>query len=220
MSIKCKKIITKRCDFIAEIVAGKDVLDIGCVDHDINNLDRSHWLHGKLVKTAKSVLGVDYESDQVAAMNAEGYNAVVADATQMKLHKTFDVIVAGEIIEHVLNPGKFLDCVRQHLTNTGELILTTPNANCLVYFLENLFIGREIDNPDHVALYSPVTIRLLLEKCGFEVTKTVFIAENTSYCHKNKFVRLLAHLKHGVQVVVGALQPSLCHHMLVIAKKK
>jgi SAM-dependent methyltransferase len=142
-------------------------------------------------------------------MKCEGYNVVAADATNFSLDQEFDAIVAGELLEHLLNPGLFLECARRHLATNGILIMTTPNANCLIYFLENLILGREIDNPDHVAIYSPTTIALLLKKCGFTVDGIVFLAENTAYCHTSYAAKILVYLKQAVQLAIGYVSPSI-----------
>lgn len=218
--MKYPRLITNRCKYIPTLVKGLRVLDIGCVDHNLENRKHGHWLHDRLIQSASSVLGLDYEEEQVEQMKREGYHVVAADATDFSLSQEFDAIVAGELIEHVPNPGLFLACARKHLVSNGTLILTTPNANNLVYFLENLILGREIDNPDHVALYSPTTITLLLKKCGFRVDGIVFLAENTAYCHSARISKILVYLKQAVQLAIGFLRPSICHHMIVIAKKE
>src|SRR3989344_1844461 len=41
--------------------------------------------------------------------------------------KTFDVIYAGEVIEHLYDPDKFLDECNRVLKDNGFLIITTPN---------------------------------------------------------------------------------------------
>jgi SAM-dependent methyltransferase len=196
------------------------ILDVGCVEHNLENRKRGHWLHEKLINQASSVLGLDYEENEIAQMIREGYNAVAGDATKFSLSKTFDAIVAGELIEHVLNPGLFLECASKHLDRKGVLILTMPNANCLSYFLENLLLGHEIDNPDHVALYSPITITYLLKKCGFVVDGIVFLAENTAYCHQSLVCKMLVFIKQAIQLALGFIRPSMCHHMIVIAHRK
>lgn len=218
--MKYPRLVTDRCRYLPELVRGRRVLDIGCVEHNLENRKRGRWLHDRLAKTASSILGLDYEVEQVEQMKREGYNVVAADATCFSLPERFEAVVAGEVIEHLLNPGLFLECARKHLAPDGLLVLTTPNANCLVYFLENLFLGREIDNPDHVALYSPTTLSLLLAKCGFAVEGIVFLAENTAYCHTSAVHKILVYLKQAAQLALGMIRPSLCHHMIVVARPK
>lgn len=213
------RVASNRCRFISELVRGRNVLDIGCVEHNLQNRDRGHWLHEYLRKTAKTLVGLDYETEAINALADEGYDVVVGNATCFDLGRTFETVVAGEVIEHIDNPGLFLDCVHRHLTTSGEIILTTPNANCLIYFLENLLLGHEIDNPDHVSIYSPRTISLVLSRHGFEVTNVVFLAENTMHCHRSHAARVLVGIKLLAQRLLASLQPSVCHHMLVIARK-
>lgn len=43
----------------------------------------------------------------------------------------FDVVIAGEIIEHLLDTDKFLDNICRVLKPKGHLVLTTPNAASL-----------------------------------------------------------------------------------------
>lgn len=215
-----KNLSFDRCRLISEFVAGKDVLDIGCVEHNLENRRKGKWLHEHICKSAASTLGLDYEAAEIEKMKAEGYKVIAADATSFDLGRQFDVIVAGETLEHILNAHGFLSCIRRHLRADGRLLLTTPNANCLIYFAENLLLGREIDNPDHVAIYSPTTMAKLLSKCGFSVERFVFLAENTAYCHESSIAKALVHLKQGVQVTFGLVRPSLCHHFITIAKSQ
>ena len=217
--MKYPRLVRDRCSYIPSLIKGMRVLDIGCVEHNLENRKRGHWLHDHLIKSSASVLGLDYEVDQIEQMRKEGYNVFAADATNFSLSERFDAIVAGELIEHLLNPGLFLECARKHLNPKGLLVMTTPNANCLIYFFENMILGREIDNPDHVALYSPTTISLLLRKCGFVVEDIVFLAENTAYCHASHTARILVYMKQAIQLVFGILRPSMCHHMIVIARR-
>ena len=126
-------------------------------------------------------MGLDYEKDQVEVLRREGFNVVCADATNFDLDERFDLIVAGEIIEHLTCPGKLLECARRHLAPRGKLALTCPNANNILYFLENCLMGREQDNADHTCLFSPTTMSVLLHKCGYRAVSFHFVAENLAY---------------------------------------
>lgn len=220
--MKLPRIIFNRCNYIAELVRGKKVLDVGCVEHSFENSLKkgSRWLHRRIKEAATSVLGLDYEAAEVLKMQLAGYNARWADAEDFDLNEKFDLIMAGELLEHLSNPGKFLECAHRHLSDGGHLIITTPNANCMIYFLENLLLGREIDNTDHCCLYSPVTISTLLSRHGFKVVKHVFVAENTAYHHTAVTAKILTGIKQVFQVSIGWIQPSMCHHMITIATIK
>lgn len=217
-----QRLIYDRCDFLSELARDKNVLDIGCVEHSFENSVKrgSRWLHKRIKESATTVLGIDYEKEEVIKMQRAGYNVIQADAENFDLNQTYDIVMAGELLEHLSNPGNFLTCARRHLKPEGRLVLTTPNANCLIYFLENLILGHEIDNIDHVAIYSPTTIAQLLKRHGLEVEKHLFLAENTSFHHNSLTAKFLTNIKQALQVTLGYIQPSLCHHMITIAKLK
>src|ERR1035437_6095364 len=104
--------IFHRAAFIAALAKGKRVLDIGCVNHTLSTRNQSHWLHGLLRQQAAYLVGLDYESEPIEALRKEGYNVLCADATAFNLHEQFDLVIAGEIIEHLTCPGKILECAK------------------------------------------------------------------------------------------------------------
>src|SRR5688572_22095790 len=214
------RLVTDRYKLFREFVAGKEVLDVGCVNHSLETREGErgkYWLHDHLRATAKHVVGLDYEEADVAKMKTQGYDVIAADATNFDLGRQFDMVVAGEILEHVINPGGFLASVKRHLKPGGVLVTSTPNANCLIFFLENLILGREIDNSDHVTIYSPTTIAKLYEKCGFELKEVIFLAQNTAYLHKSPLKRLLVNIKQLLQVGIGVVRPQMSMHFITIA---
>ena len=188
-----RRITLDRCAFLANIVRDKKVLDVGCVEHSFENSVKkgSYWLHQRIAETAASVLGIDYEEEEILRMRQAGYNAACANAEDFDLHDRFDVVVAGELLEHLSNPGKFLACAYRHLHDDGRLVLSTPNANCMIYFLENILLGREIDNHDHCCIYSPTTLARLLSRHGFTVKEHVFVAECTAFHHTSMMAKFL-----------------------------
>ena len=114
----------RRLELILDEVKDTDsVLDVGFAlrDHAEGNV----WLHELLCQKARRVVGVDRIIPGVAETN--NYNIVTADAESMKLNEKFDLIIAGELIEHLSNPGLFLEGARKHLKEGGRLILTSPN---------------------------------------------------------------------------------------------
>ena len=77
------------------------------------------------------------------------------------LSERFEAIVAGDVIEHMSNPGLFLDNCRRHLEPGGELLLTTPNAKWPTVFLR--------PNPTHALWHDRHTLLHLLDRHGFAV---------------------------------------------------
>lgn len=143
-------------DFLSQFVQGKTVLDVGCVDHSASVEREDHWLHKHLARSARSIVGLDILESDAAELRRRGYEVVCGDAMTVSLNRTFDVVVAGEIIEHIDNPAAFVSNMARHLNERGRLIRTTPHAFFILHFLESIFSSAERRwNPQHVAWLLP-----------------------------------------------------------------
>lgn len=157
-------------DFLAQLVKGKKVLDVGCVQHSAEQELEGTWLHRHIVRNATYVLGLDILKTDVEELARRGYNVVCGDATTATLNDSFDVITAGEIIEHIGNPQLFLANMARHLNDDGRLVLTTPYPFFVLHFVESvIFDPDERWNREHVAWFCPFTLRNLIERCGLTV---------------------------------------------------
>jgi SAM-dependent methyltransferase len=163
-----------RHDFLVERARGKRVVHVGFVDELMaTKLAAGVWLHGRLAETAESLVGLDTADDGVAWANANGFEAHVVDAQSAEAVAALglepaDLVIAGEIIEHLDAPGPFLRAMHRLVRPGGELVLTTPNAYRLLNFLAPLS-GSELVHPDHTSWQSPRTLRTLLERSGWRV---------------------------------------------------
>jgi 2-polyprenyl-3-methyl-5-hydroxy-6-metoxy-1,4-benzoquinol methylase len=168
MSIS-KEITDPRIQDIVHEVNGGRVLDIGCVQHDPGKRHDPNWLHQHLYEPAESVLGVDRDIEGVEKLQEAGYNVVTGDAEVLDIDGQYDYVVAGELIEHLSNPGEFLESVKDRLTDGGCLILTTRNVWCwarLKYLIQEAGVPC---NPEHTRYHDEVTLRQLLERHGYHV---------------------------------------------------
>lgn len=166
-------------DYIAALVRGKKVLDVGCVDHTAQKEMGAAWLHSMLAKSASSILGLDILEDDVRQLAAKGYSVVCGDAMTVDLSDEFDAIVAGELIEHLDNPGQFIANMRRHLNPDGILILTTPNPFYALHFVEFAFSSPEKRwNPQHVEWFCPFTLDNLLKRHDMHVDDCIYFARS------------------------------------------
>ena len=78
-----------------------------------------------------------------------------------------DLITAFEVIEHIVNPDKFMENVRINLSDEGIFILSTPNVGGF----ETVTLKEKSHSCwfDHVRLYNTESLKLLLNRNGFEV---------------------------------------------------
>jgi predicted TPR repeat methyltransferase len=163
-----------RCRYVIERCRDKSVLHLGCVDHPFlrERLESGELLHARIHAAAHTLYGVDTSAAGIETMRRAGYdNLFVGDVERLSdipLDRKFDVIIAGELVEHLQNPGLFLRAVPPLLAEGGHLVVTVPSAQSIRIFA-NALRGREVVHPDHNAYYSPTTLRHLLESCGLDV---------------------------------------------------
>ena len=164
---------------ILQRVRGPSVLDVGCTGYAGEHIEARHWVHRHLREKFTDVAGIDLNADLVRVMTERGYKDVsVADAEDLQLDRTFDTIVAGQIMEHLSNPGRFLECCRRHLVPGGRLVVTVPYPFALVYLVYALFkYPRTSSEPTHTLWFCPGTMRTLAAHAGFEVRHTELVED-------------------------------------------
>lgn len=147
---------------VRPFVVGGSVLDIGCA----SRYGKPDWLHGLLAADVPDLFGIDINEATLAKVAAEGFDVRVADACDFDLGRTFDVVFAGELIEHLDNVGGFLRSARRHIAPGGRLVLTTPNAFYVGNFVYR-FGGKAQVHPEHTCWFCEDTLRRVLKVNGY-----------------------------------------------------
>ncbi len=155
--------------FFSKLAEDKNVLDIGVVQHETDKVGKSTWLHRALTIKARKILGIDIDSTGINYLKSKKFNVILADAQDFRLDETFDLVTAGDLIEHLDNPGGFLECVKKHLNPNGRLVISTPNPFWWKTYLHVLIKGGACPHPEHTCWYCEQTLSQLLERHGFEV---------------------------------------------------
>jgi SAM-dependent methyltransferase len=162
----------RRSQFVTERCRGRVVLDLGCRDETaLVKCDTPHWLHGEIIKVAKEVVGVDLSEDVPTEGLPTGPTSRILRGDVNRLEEVvrdrqFEVIVAGELLEHLMDPLTFLRQLRR-LYAGRELVLTTPNATALSNVALAL-ASRESNHHDHLAVFSIKTLNTLCLRAGFQ----------------------------------------------------
>jgi polysaccharide deacetylase family protein (PEP-CTERM system associated) len=157
---------------------GRRVVHIGFVDTGCRAMqeEAGAWLHGHLAGAATDLVGLDVDAAGVADAVAAGYAAHVADCRDPAALRALglgraDLVIAGEVIEHLDDPGAFLDGVHELVAPGGRLVVTTPNAYGLLNVLASV-ARREVNHPDHVVMFTWRTLTNLAARHGWQVVDT------------------------------------------------
>lgn len=172
--------VEDRLAFFEARCRDRNVLDVGCVAHDSSRMSSPAWLHGRIAAVAARCLGVDIIDDGVQAMRAAGFDAVTHDLTQnltqglgpLATRAPFDVIVAGELFEHVTSLDMLFALAFSALTPDGELLITTPNP----YAPARVRAGQRgvvHENVDHVVYAFPSGVAELCERHGLRLAEAM-----------------------------------------------
>jgi 2-polyprenyl-3-methyl-5-hydroxy-6-metoxy-1,4-benzoquinol methylase len=206
--------IHDRFAIIQKYIAGNAVMDLGCVDSRRQRVDsttrierKPNMLHKRIATANPGVLGVDIDPEGVAALNAQGYQTVVADVETMDLGRQFDTIVAGEIIEHLENPGRFLRNLARHLRDGGILIISTPNPFYAGSAWKIWRYGQPAVHEEHMGWQDPITLRQLLVRTGFEPREGYWVQPPHSLLKRVKLWKRL-------------LRPYFSESFMLVASKK
>jgi SAM-dependent methyltransferase len=168
--------VVDRASYLVDAARGRSVAHVGFVDRGCwayhERLDT--WLHAHLDAVATRSVGVDVDEAGVARARELGFEAHAVDCCDLDAVAALDlepceVVIAGEVIEHVDRSGDFLAGLHRLTAPGGRLVVTTPNASGLLNAGAAALVGYEVNHPDHVTLYSCFTLVNLLERHGWEI---------------------------------------------------
>jgi hypothetical protein len=180
------KEIRSRIDEILDQCRGKSVLHIGFTDAPFTEerFPSGGLLHQKVMKVAKVVHGIDVATKEIDFLQRNGiphiqYMSVYdLGKSASQFDTKFDVLIFTEVIEHVSNPGQALTSILEFVKQnnpSASLIITAPNVNSFVSMITNAFRNKENVHPDHYFYYSYVTLKKLVEDCGFSVNSFKYV---------------------------------------------
>jgi 2-polyprenyl-3-methyl-5-hydroxy-6-metoxy-1,4-benzoquinol methylase len=185
-----------RFTFVTDLCRGRSVLDLGALDETAYQLKRGRgtWLHEAIAAVARQVIGVD-SSDSVpegglrTGANSEIQRGDITNLGEFISTRGFtpDVIVAGEVIEHLPDPLHFLHALGSiDLLRGRTLVITTPNATAV----HNVAVGilsRESTHNDHLCILSYKTLNTLLKRAGLTSWEIIpYYARFTEMRYRNR----------------------------------
>ena len=153
--------------------SGRRVLDVGC---------SSGYLSEPLSQRGNTLVGI--ELDPEAAREAERFceRVLVGDLETMDLPlepASFDVVLCGDVIEHLRDPGAALARLRPLLRPGGRLVVSTPNIANWAMRLSLLagrwrYTDRGFLDRTHTHLFTRRTLVETIERAGYRVERVDF----------------------------------------------
>jgi 2-polyprenyl-3-methyl-5-hydroxy-6-metoxy-1,4-benzoquinol methylase len=157
-----------RARFLAEHVdPGERVLDVGCGEGSFA---------AELARRGAAVVGVDVAEEPLRRARERhpelDLRLIDGEGAWQLPDASFDVVWAGEVIEHVADTASWLSELRRVLRPGGRLLLSTPAHGRLTMLglalSARALSGRLDPRGEHLRFYTRRTLRELLEDFRFQ----------------------------------------------------
>jgi hypothetical protein len=160
----------------------KNILHIGATNFPYHKevAPRNDLLHQKIQKICNRLVGLDISKEAIKYLKIKhGIDNIVYGSiydpkliTKLIRHYKVNLIIVGEVVEHLSDPGLALDALYTasgSVKNKPEVIFTVPNYLSYISLKTHVFYNREIVHPDHNFWFSYTTFKNFLHKHGFAV---------------------------------------------------
>ena len=191
--------------FVRAITPKAKVLDVGCACGDLG-----FALHEK--DESILIYGMEYDENSIAvAEQTNTYKHIwQADlnsfeaGTYAEHSQSFDFIIFGDVLEHLLNPAAVLEKFKALLKPTGAFLLSIPNiahasikANLLINHFDYTQVG--LLDKTHLRFFTFRSIAKLLSELGLEIKLCNFTAANEiAYQPTNPYLQLPITVKYFI----------------------
>lgn len=177
--------IKNRLNVLRDLVKSKQIIHVGCIDHNIETIERklknNSWLHKIVDDSSERCYGIDIKQEEIDHIKAKlGFNEsacvdILKDDISFLTNDKWDYMLLPEVLEHIGNPQQFLQELRERFKSAvNELVITVPNA----FFIKNNYKAKqqiELVNTDHRFWFTPYTLAKLMTDAGFEITEILTV---------------------------------------------
>ena len=170
-----------RDEFLLSLCKGKRVLHLACAAWPATEMwcDDGSLLHLRLSKVCDRLAGFDWSTEGIRILEERSvddlHHVNLLESSQVEaawnqLGFEPDIILAGELLEHLDRAGIVVENCQKMMPPSCNLVITVPNAFSLRSWL-HVLRGYEKVAPDHVSYYSYSNIRELVERNGLRLER-------------------------------------------------
>jgi SAM-dependent methyltransferase len=156
----CEGLLKLAEPFVSTSSCERRHLDVGCAF--------GYMIHAAEARGYKSK-GIDISSaaDEAIRLGYDVRKSFLEDGLLPDSH--FDLLSAVDVIEHILQPRRWLEESKRVLKKGGVLLLVTPDSSSFsARIRKSRWAHYKIE---HLHYYSPPTLKKLLLSVGFDVVK-------------------------------------------------
>jgi len=192
----------------------KNVLDIGCSVGGLGNYlikNKHNIVYGidissKAIKLASKVL------HKTACINIETDN--------IPFNELFDVVILGDILEHLYDPTSVLKKIKKNLKKNGLIICSIPNIANIEIRIKLLFgkfdyTAFGILDESHIRFFTLKTMKRMFKKSGLVIKKIDYLP--FPFCSIfSKMLNININLSRKINYYLSSIRPTLFARQFII----
>jgi len=147
--------------------SNKKVLDIGC---------SSGYIAAKLKEKNCTVFGIDNNKQALETAKKYCKKVFLMDISKAKIIGKYNIIILGDVIEHLPEPTHFLKRLKKNLKTDGYILISVPNIANIITRV-NLFLGKfdytdkGILDKTHLRFFTKKTLKNTIKEAGYKLVK-------------------------------------------------
>jgi 2-polyprenyl-3-methyl-5-hydroxy-6-metoxy-1,4-benzoquinol methylase len=172
------RLLTGNFTLIDKVPVKARVLDVGC------------GFNSSLIKEIKEKkldwTGLEINPIVIKKLHQKNLNAIFGSLGKTSLKQKYDFILMSQVIEHYVNFNQILVECQKILNPGGKILILTPNTDS-IYRRRYGALWLNWHVPYHTVLFNHKSIKKLLEKYHFKITKFSTFTPTYWYFWQKKF---------------------------------